>query len=279
MLSQLKINLDRPLDTEQRQGQVEASLRRGLKSVPGYRRLDLIADGPSAGLFIPGRGTIACVNGALKKLLSRGIAPNIWLACDPQELVADFLPAVPPQYVDYWVGTACHEKVFERLCPDRTFLWHVVESDSPCPEGIMSALAVVSVTGCAISLFAKLGYNDIHVWGWDCALINGQDHAGENRLDHSKFRPINVGDPPVRQFTTSNAWAAEAVYATSLIRMLTPLGINVTVHGDGLLRATLDYKEPEPCESISSPASRLLLFWEWLSVLPALLTPRMRRLP
>src|SRR5882757_3181008 len=86
--------------------------------------LNIVASGPSAakadfeGIGVGFSGPVLAaqpvlaVNGALKVLLDRGIIPHWWAACDPQALVADFLPDIPPVSTTYLVAAACDPAVF-----------------------------------------------------------------------------------------------------------------------------------------------------------------------
>src|SRR6185369_7368494 len=76
--------------------------------------LRVIANGPSA-VLAPLDGPVLALNGAIQLFHNSGRVPMFWAACDPQELVADFLPDNPPRETIYLVASKCHPKVFEKL--------------------------------------------------------------------------------------------------------------------------------------------------------------------
>ncbi len=227
---------------------VRHSLGLGLPAaLPQPRRIDIIANGPSAreSTFWDHETTLA-LNGAKGLFDGMGLAPTMWAACDAQPLVADFL-ATPNLGTLYFPATKCHPSVFRALRGYRVKTWNV--DDGSLPDGISGIPTASSITLMAIQLAPRLGYSDVHVWGWDCCVLDGQDHASGGSLNGEvrelQFRPDRYG-PILASFLTTNGLAYEAQQAGLLIQALRWYGITVTVHGPGLVAHYLNFLESPP---------------------------------
>ena len=169
-----------PVSEEQLAANVADCLSRGLPEVefssPQLATLTILANGPSAREYDFGGPTLA-LNGALKLCVERGVAPEYWAACDPQEHVADFLQHAPAE-TSYLVCSKCHPSVFEALKDRRVLVWHLddfgpwdlIKDRNPVSLG-------VSITIVAFELAERLGYSTFETWGWDGCYVGGQSHA------------------------------------------------------------------------------------------------------
>lgn len=205
-------------------------LRESYEGRPGT--LQIIAGGPSA-RNAPLMGNTLALNGALRLFTDQGLAPSYWAACDPQEMLADFLPDDPPVSTVYLVASKCHPSVFEKLQGRQVVVWHVSdEATWPLVQSRNPVLAWVSITLCSFELMARLGWRRFEVWGWDGSYINGQDHAisQPHRADD-----IEV-DLNGQKFATTTTWALEAQTATVA---LAGFPFKIHVHGDGFMPAML----------------------------------------
>lgn len=237
MHGEIEFDLITPLDTEIIAGHVQHALSLGLRNTHGRKSLAIVANGPSAkrapfGSF--GMPTLA-VNGALKQFTSRGLAPTYWAACDPQELVADFLTDAPQETI-YLIASKCHPSVFEALKDRTVLLWHV--SDQPVPNVLRAPLAC-SVTMCAAweMTRAAFAFTDLQFYGWDAAFVDDEHHAGDaapNFREQPDYVQIGFGD---RLFDTTRSWAAEAFYAQQFFQIARFLDFAITIHGDGMMKA------------------------------------------
>lgn len=232
---------DTPLDAHTIQGQIDANLRRGLpESLSSGRALHIVANGPSA-LLRPRLShnvdTLA-VNGALS-LFGSFEPPHFWMACDPQGLVLEFLSNPPPE-TTYLLASKVHPDIFTRLRHHAIEVFHI--NDHAIPDGLQ-VLPVASTTTLTALLWAvRRGYRDIHCYGWDCCLMNGQHHAGVGRWTKAA-REVLVGEGPnPPSFQSTNDWAAEVDQAVKIISAIQWCGVSVQIHGLGLLRAALDYQ-------------------------------------
>lgn len=227
---------------------VAHALSLGLPPVPwqfskGSRRapktLTIIANGPSARLAPLGAPATLALNGALKLFTDQGLAPTYWACCDPQRLCADFLSDAPKETI-YLVASKCHPAVFEALEGRRVFLWHVDDAESWAltreHEPVMCA---VSITIVALELMRRIGFRRFETWGWDGCFQDGRAHATDQGGYPSEIT-VTVGK---RDFHTTTAWALEAQDAMTKFRLAsTQTGLDLIIHGDGMLAAIRDYR-------------------------------------
>lgn len=197
--------------------------------------LNIVASGPSA-KDAPLEGPTLAVNAALGQFLKSGTAPTYWAACDPQELVADFLPDEPPMEVTYLVASKCHPKVFEKLKGRDVRLWHVSDY---VPGGISSAC---SITLTAMTLFIQMGVRKFNVWGWDgCYSERGSHHIGDQPDPTPATGQVTVSCGDL-EFVTTPAWANEAQDALYLLQLYKYFGVEVVIHGRSMLEAIRNYQ-------------------------------------
>lgn len=224
-----------PVDDEGLQANVRHALRLDLPELrdfeyPWKERLAIIASGPSA-LSADLTGKTLAINGALRLFTERGLAPTYWVACDPQELVAEFLPDAPPRHTTYLVASKCHPKVFEKLRGYNVIIWHVADTATwPLLEDRFPVQAWTSVTLCAFELMARLGWRGFDVWGWDGCFLEGQEYAVP-QWENEGLQDVMVGD---ELFHSTHAWALEAQSAT---HALAGFPFPVHVHGPGFIAA------------------------------------------
>lgn len=256
-LGLLEFVIQRPLGADVLQRHVDYACARGLReaNVPG--RLDIIANGPSASKVMWSQvGKVMVLNGALDLCLRHWGHPDYWAGIDPQELVVDFLDNIPYEGITYLVASQCHPAVFERLRGQDVRLLHILDGVT-LPEGANPIPTGTSVTLTMLMNAPRLtGCWDIHVWGWDCCMDGPLHHASgpsalplgmELRELHHVERDTNK---ILRTFTTCATWAHEAQQSIHAVQFLRNLGASVTVHGDGLVRHTLDFHaslEPSTC--------------------------------
>lgn len=233
----IEFDVQTPLDAASLRAQVQAALARGLPEIapapPWRERLRIIANGPSA-LDAPltGAPTLA-VNNALRLFVERGLAPDYWIACDPQPCVADFLRDAPDG-TTYLVASKCHPRVFDALRDRKVLLWHCAESVTL--DLFVNRLVIptsVSVTLCALNLMPVLGYARLETWGWDGCYLRGRDHAAAQ--PHAA-QNVTVQLGPRRRFSTTHAWACEAEDA---VHLFNGAERDVRVRGRGMIGAIL----------------------------------------
>jgi len=203
--------------------------------------LSVIANGPSA-RQAPQDGPVLALNGALKFVRE----PDFYACCDPQGLVADFLEA-PPKKTTYYIASKCHPKVFARLIGRDIRLWDI---DDYVAGGIPSA---PSITIVALYLMARIGWRVFDVWGWDCCFgSRGEHHAADQPFQGERI----TNDVGGRIFETTTTWAAEAQSAVIAVSLLEYFGVEVRIHGDGMLRAVIELAKSPTATTAKGPRGR-----------------------
>lgn len=236
-IRRIEFDVRTPLNQPALRAQVQAALARGLPEL-GYapkrrERLRLVANGPSAVDAPFDAAPTAAVNNALRLCLDRGRAPNFWIGCDPQPVVAEFLRGAPRQ-TTYLVASKCHPDVFEALRDRNVVLWHCAEATTlDLFVGRLVIPTSVSVTLCALNLMPVLGYERIETWGWDGCYMRGRDHAVA-QSHHGDDVMIELGRR--RRFRTTTSWACEAEDA---VRLFEGAARKVRVRGRGMIGAIL----------------------------------------
>lgn len=219
------------------------------------KTLTIVANGPSRILHDPhAPGDTLALNGALKHFTDAGTWPTFWAACDPQALVADFIPDNPPKETIYLVASKCHPSVFQKLQGRTVRIWdindHPDTRDAPRAVPVASSVTLVAQT----HMRDAYGYRHFEIYGWDACYQGLEHHAGQfhDKLPEETTVQLCVGATARkikrgkrkgetvyeggRWFTTSRTWAAEAQDALTLTHHAT---WTLNVHGDGLIRAML----------------------------------------
>jgi hypothetical protein len=226
--------------------QIAASMARGLpEAVAGRSSITIVANGPSAHQadLAAIKGPTLAVNGSIQLFLEKGLAPTYWAACDPQALVADFLPDEPPAETVYFVASKCHPAVFEKLKNRKVLIWHL--ADFPV-EGRNHTVLAPTITICAAWLMYRQGFTDFEFWGWDGCFMDGQDHAAFNHGAEPEISIIYgaklVDGQAVggRKFPTTRSWAAESHGAEQFFQLAVYFDIGVKVHGDGMFACAIE---------------------------------------
>jgi hypothetical protein len=222
---------------------IRNSIRLGLYDAVPYRaKLSIIANGPSAlEADLKSLSPTLALNGSIRLFSDQGLAPTYWAGCDPQALLADYLPDDPPRDTVYFVASKCHPSVFEKLKSRDVRLWHIADHKISRRQHLPLAC---SVTLCASWLMHRLGYSDFEYWGWDGCFSGDRSHAGPGGdlkpgqlyINHGgkKEDGVIVGG---KTFATTRTWAAEAYAAEQFFQLAKYFDIGVVVHGDGMIAA------------------------------------------
>lgn len=228
MIGVIEFDVRTPYDDATMRERVARNLKRGLPEAgraPDHDGvLTIVANGPSA-IHADTRGTTLALNGAIRLFSDEGWAPDYWAACDPQPVVASFLPSAPLG-TRYFVASKCDDAVFDALGNRDVTMWHVGDAH---PEGIPTACSITLV---AMGLFRRMGWRRFRTWGWDGCYLDGRDHAVPQGHAGQDVTVI-VGDTPYKTTTT---WACEAQDA---VNQLAVADYDVEVMGGGMIAAIL----------------------------------------
>ena len=254
----VNFEVNQPLDEAGREANIRASLKRSLPAFDDepIRTLTLIANGPSArskaALRCAARhqlnpSPVACLNGALKLFMDKGLTPDFWLACDPQPMITDFLVGDIPWETTYIIGSKCDPSVFERLKGYDVRLWHI--NDSPLVKKHRPVKLASSVTLSALSLFRQVGFRHFEIHGWDCCYGEDGNHHAFGGLRHptDTDTQLNIGGEMTETgpiggttYNTNHTWCLEIQDA---IQQLHHADYTVKVHGPGMMKAALEFAQ------------------------------------
>lgn len=273
--SVIQFEVRTPLNSAAVRAHIESALARGLPEVevtaPRDERLLIVANGPSAlsapldmrcspapadaaadsDMPAPRRPTLA-INNALRLFTGRGLAPDFWIASDPQACVADYLRDAPRD-TTYLVASKCHPAVFDALRDRKILLWHCTEPGTlDLLVGRLVIQTSITVTLCALNLMPVLGYHRLETWGWGCYL-DGRDHAVAQA--HGADFDITVQLGSDRVFATTKSWAAET---QEVVRLLRESPRDVVIQGNGMIGAIVrELTRSQAAASFEEAARRL----------------------
>ncbi len=214
------------------------------------RWLSLVCFGPSLKTTWQNvRRPIMAVSGAHDFLLSKGIVPDYYVACDPREEQAAFLNHPHPE-VHYLMATCMHPKVWEKLKGQNVTLWHLhngpgsewsIRQHDPDGQLIEGGTTVGQR---AMEVAARMGFKKFDIYGMDSSYDeHGDRHAGVHPGKSQNRLSIWVGSNP-KEFITSPQMKEAAEEFMSMIgwhdvpgqNYSTRRDIDVRLHGKGLLQ-------------------------------------------
>jgi len=240
-----------PPEAEARANMAANELR-GLPEAVPLRSVIIVGSGPSArdealwerlGAVCFTKEIVVALNGALSLFLERGLRPDYWCVCDQQSLVADFLPDDPPSAMTYLLASKVHPSVFDKLKGRDVRIWRLDDFE-PAPAGKVAIPCAVSITLVTQALFRALGYHRFEMYGWDCCYsADGEHHASAQPAplaEHNQPVELRREDGEVvAKFETTGSWMAEARDAAISAGNFKALGLEMVVHGPGMIGAIL----------------------------------------
>lgn len=225
-------------------GNVEKTIKRGVPLIqacePHERIAVLVGGGPSAedgigiirDLYEKGADIFA-LNGAGLWLQGHGIAAHALILLDARAHNAKFVRNLWPQ-ITLYIASQCDPAVFEAARWHKVIAWH-----PPLGRGFGDDRQTVMIGGStttgmrAMRLVHVLGYRAVHLFGYDSSYRDGDAHS------YDQFE--NATDVPRRcvcgnRAFVSTAWMIRQADDFRHIAFgLIAEGLNIHVHGDGLL--------------------------------------------
>lgn len=198
--------------------------------------LTILANGPSA-RRASFKSPVMALNGALSLFVADGGHPTYWAACDPGEVVAEFLIGAPEK-TTYFVASRCHPAVFDALKDRNVFVWNVAE---PITHDLLGGHCGVpcasSVTLCAFGLARMMGFKRFETWGWDGCYEGRLAHATPQAQPADRAT-VNIGAQHGQEYETCGTWLFEAREAKHVLHRD---AIKVRIHGGGMFGAILEH--------------------------------------
>ena len=184
------------------------------------------------------------VNGAYNWLIEAGGRPGAQVIVDAREFNRRFVEPVVLQ-CKYLVSSQCDPVLVGTLPKSQTWLWHgagdVVQSvinDYASSKGQQREWYPVpggtTVTLRALPLLAMLGFRKISVYGFDSCL-RGDDHHAYAQAENDGERVMDISVAG-REFKCHGWMVKQAAEFQDVLRhLLIPAGVEIAVHGDGLI--------------------------------------------
>lgn len=256
--SLIRFNVTVPLDHQELFENVAHCLARRLPEVchgPPQGHVRIIANGPSA-LRAPLEGGVTvALNGAIRLFTEKGLAPDYWMACDPQEILVSFLDDTPLS-THYLLASKIHPRVFDHLIKRgcRVSVWHVDEDATrPLVEGRDPVPCASTITLTCFKVLERMGFRSFETWGWDgCYDMEGRHHANSFGGERGTIQ-LAVGG---RNFVTTTSHALEAQEASAVLGDWPwPLGIQ----GGGMIAEVLALQWAQSIRSVIARHAALAL--------------------
>ena len=176
-------------------------------------------------------------------LVESGVVPDYSVLCDPDEILVEYIKKANRKTL-YLVSSACHPSIFERLKGYNIVVWHC-HSDDYCSIIEDAGEHYIGVGGgCTVGLRAMsiaiiFGYSNLHFYGYDSCISDGDHHAYEFETDKEGVGDIytlrvGFGTPGEKVYKVAGYQMAQAdhfkFYYKANSQYFTP-----TFHGPGLL--------------------------------------------
>lgn len=214
--------------------------RAWLKSKLGSGSLAIVGGGPSLQSYVDKiEAPIMALNNAHSYLISRGKIPRYCVVLDARAENAGFFTNPHPD-VTYLLASQVHPDVFEALEGFDVQVWHA--SAGGTVTDLLNAVSASHIEiggGCTVGLRAMylahaIGYSDLHLYGYDSSFMTYHHAYPQPLNDDQDIIEVEVdGDV----FRTSPTMAKQAYQFQSTVKQLSRAGLDITVHGRGLLPA------------------------------------------
>lgn len=185
---------------------------------------------------------VMALNNAHDYLLLNKIAVDFAVLLDARKDNADFYNRTQPN-ITYLIASQAHPEVFSRLEGRDVKMWHSALGEK-AREHYRKAAKDLNINsfpeiggGCTVGLRAcylayAIGFKDIHLFGFDSS-HEDYHHAYDQPLnDLQDVIEVQAGG---EKFKTSPTMAKQAYQFQSVAMRLSRAGVDITVHGGGLL--------------------------------------------
>lgn len=201
----------------------------------GTGTLSIVGGGPSLKHYLESiQGDVMALNNAHDFLIARNIIPKFAVCLDARIGNADFYRNPHPE-VTYLIASQAHPDVFEALDGFKVLVWHAgagkavtdvipfphIEINGGCTVGLRSMFLAYSI-----------GYTDLNLYGYDSS-HEDYHHAYEQVMNDNQ--DVIEVEAAGEVFKTSPTMAKQAYQFQSAVMKLVRSGVDITVHGGGLL--------------------------------------------
>jgi hypothetical protein len=211
-----------------------------VKSQPAHDRVAvLVGSGPSLAdtleevreRFTAG-DTVFAMNGAANYLNAHGIRPDFQVMIDPREETKQLIGPAD----DHLIASQCHPSVFDAVPHAKLYHLQIEGIDDDLPEyphpfALVGGAASVGNTSTVLAYV--LGYRTLHLYGYDSSHRDAQSHAFHQKMNDGEPNCIVTWNG--KNYRTSLTMKLQAEKAQETLRALETAGVEIHVHGSGLL--------------------------------------------
>ena len=176
---------------------------------------------------------IVALNGTAEWMADRGLIPDILVMVDCSSKYVKYIEKRPS--FAYYLASQVNPGVFDSLKEEDVTIFHLaipemndLLKNSPGHSLVIGGGTTVGLV--AMSLMYALGYRDIHLHGYDSSYRGDMGHV----YSQEEVPPVEV-TVRGRTFVSAPWMVHQAEQWQILVKELTRLGCDITVHGDGLI--------------------------------------------
>lgn len=187
-------------------------------------------------------------------LIENEVSIRYCVVCDPDEIMIEYLKKDNSNLMmQYLVASQCSPKLFDYLHKEKrrgVLIWHA--GGENLDSSVFGENKVMVGGGCtvgtrAIMLAMGMGYNNIHLFGFDtCLDENFAHHAYEfkdkERESIGNIYEVRLDGPKGKKFHVAAYHLGQLFDFQSILKTYADR-IRVTVHGEGLLKHLMDLAE------------------------------------
>jgi hypothetical protein len=186
---------------------------------------------------------VFCVKHAHDQLIKHGIIPHGCILLDPRNHVQDFISDPHPD-ITYYVATMVHDTTVTRLLERNAkvvgWVANIHIAEEVVPQLLKRAILVSGGSGACtrgITVLQLLGFQTIHLYGYDQAFDKCPDADARTNAGHKKYvKVVEYG----REFWTTLEYMAQVNEMKELKTLvesqkLSSFGLNFHMHGNGMV--------------------------------------------
>lgn len=184
-------------------------------------------------------GDVMATNSAIPWLHDRGVTVDYAMMFDAHPGMVKFARRI--KGCRYYLASRCDPAVFEALRGEDIVLWHALgdiglvemleEMELPPEKRVECVMGGSTAVTRGIYLAPALGYHDIHIYGADSSMKDGETHVAGSLVDEEDIEVMFRG----KKYRTTPWLAKQAKEFHVCIAPLVAAGCKITVHGEGLL--------------------------------------------
>lgn len=168
--------------------------------------------------------------------------------CDPDPIMGNYLTQADPS-IKYYVASQCDKSIFDHLrrCSCDVFVWDAAgENFDNSVFGDTKSLCGGGCTVLTRAMFLALafGYNTLHLFGADSCLKDDYTHHAYKFSTEEEtigdIREVVPDLPNGKKYKVAGYMLAQIFDIKQMCDMY-PNRMNITVHGDSLLKDIFDY--------------------------------------